>query len=130
MDNSTQSQQIEYNLIPTVGSSYGMSWEVMKKNFLELLLVLVIYIAVGIPAGVGRMGAEAAGLGAGGVLLGLFSIVYGLFVVAPIGYGMAYVFLKVTRGDKFDVAEVFDGFKDNYLQIILANLLVFAILIL
>lgn len=104
-----------------------MSWEVMKKNFLELLLVLVIYMAVSIPVGIGRVGAEAAGLGAGGVLLGLFSIAFGLFVLSPVSFGMAYVFLKVTRGEKFDVADIFEGFKDNYLQIILASLLTFAI---
>lgn len=127
MENLNNQQTIDYNLQPTVGSSYGMSWEVMKKNFLELLLVIVIYFAVSIPVGIGRIGTEAAGLGAGGVLLGLFSIAFGLFVVAPVAYGMAYVFLKVTRGEKFDVADIFEGFKDNYLQIILANLLTFAI---
>jgi len=127
MENTNNQQTIDYNLQPTVGSSYGMSWEVMKKNFLELLLVLVIYMAIGIPAGIGRFGAEAAGLGAGGILLGLFSIVYGVFVIGPVAYGMALAFLKVTRGERFDVADVFEGFKENYLQIILANLLIFAI---
>lgn len=127
MENFKESQTINYNLEPSVGSSFGMSWEVMKNNFLELLLVLVIYFAVGLPVGVGRIGAEAAGLGAGGAMLGLFSVAFGLFVVSPVAYGMALVFLKVTRGEKFDVADLFEGFKENYLQIILANLLIFAI---
>lgn len=127
MNNLNEPQPINYNLEPTVGSSYGMSWEVMKKNFLELLLVLVIYFAVGIPFGIGRIGAQASGMGPGGVILGLFSIAFGLFVIAPVAYGMALVFLKVIRGEKFDVADIFEGFKENYLQIILANLLVFAI---
>jgi uncharacterized membrane protein len=42
---------------------------------------------------------------------------------------MAYVFLKVTRGEKFDVADVFTAFNNNYLQVILANLLTMAIVI-
>lgn len=123
------SQPLQYDLQSTVGSSYGHSWEIMKKHFLELLLVMVIYIVASIPAGIGRVGAEAAGLGAGGVMLGLFSLIYGLFVVAPLSYGMAYIFLKVVRGEKFDVADMFDCFKSNYLNIILANLLTGAIII-
>ena len=127
MESTTQ--PLNYNLKPTVGSSYGLSWEVMQKNFLELLLVMVIYIVASIPAGIGRIGIEAAGLGAGGILLGLFSLVYGLFVVAPLSYGLAYVFLKVIRGEKFDVSDMFDCFKSNYLNIVLANLLTGAIVI-
>lgn len=101
----------------------------MKGNFLELLLVTVIYLAASIPVGMGRVGVEAAGLGFGGVLLGLFSMAYGLFVVGPLSYGMAYVFLKVVRGEKFDIADMFDCFKENYLNVVLANLLTGAIII-
>ena len=122
-------QPLNYDLQPTVGSSYGLSWEVMKSNFLELLLVIIIYIAASIPMGLGRVGAEEAGLGAGGVLLGLFSLVYGLFVLAPLSYGMANVFLKVIRGEKFDVSDMFDCYKDNYLNVVLANLLTGAIVV-
>ncbi len=125
----SSAQPLNYDLQPTVGSSYGLSWEVMKSNFLELLLVIIIYIAASIPMGLGRVGAEAAGLGAGGVLLGLFSLVYGLFVLAPLSYGMANVFLKVIRGEKFDVSDMFDCYKDNYLNVVLANLLTGAIVV-
>lgn len=123
------SQPLNYKFQPTVGSSYGASWELMSKNFLELLLAIVIYIAATIPAAIGRGGAEAVGLGAGGVLLGLFSIVYGLFVVAPLSYGLAYLFLKSVRGEKFDISDMFDCFKTDYLNIVLANLLTGAIII-
>lgn len=129
MENLKNQQSFEYDLQPTVGSSYGMSWEVMKKNFLELLLVVVIYSAVSIPAGISRIGIEASGLGIGSVFLGLFSLAFTIFVIAPIGYGVAYVFLKVIRGERFDVADVFTAFQDNYLQVILANLLTMAIVI-
>ena len=127
MENSKN--QLNYELLPTVGASYGMSWEVMKKNFLELLLIIVIYSAISIPAGVTRIGIEASGLGVGSVLLGLFSLAYTIFVISPVAYGMAYVFLKVTRGEKFDVGDIFTAFNSNYLQVILANLLTMAIVI-
>lgn len=122
-------QSYRNNVQSTVGSSYGLSWEIMKTNFLELLLVMVIYIVATIPAGIGRIGTEAAGMGAGGILIGLFSLVYGLFVVGPLSYGMAYIFLKVIRGEKFNVADMFDCFKSNYLNILLANILTGAIII-
>ncbi len=115
--------------LPSVGSSYNLSWENLKKNFVELLLLIVISIAASIPAGIMRVGAEATGFGAGGVFLGLFGIVFWLFISAPITYGVAYVFLQLIRGEKFNVSAVFDGFKSNYINVILANLLTSAIVI-
>lgn len=123
------SQPFAYDLHPTVSSSYGKSWDVMKTNFLELLLVMVIYVVASFPVGIGRAGAEAAGLGFGGVVLGLFSLAYGLFVVGPLAYGMANVFLRVVRGEEFNIGDMFDCFKSNYLNVVLANLLVGAIVI-
>jgi len=115
--------------LPGVSTSYNLSWENLKKNFVELLLLIIISIAVSIPAGVMRAGAEATGFGAGGVLLGLFGIVFWLFISAPITYGVAYVFLQLIRGEKFNVSAVFEGFKSNYVNVILANLLTTAIVI-
>ena len=120
---------MNYDIRPEAGASYGHSWEVMKTNFLELLLVMVIYIAASFPASIGRIAVEASGLGLGSVLMGLFSLLYGLFIVGPLAYGMAYVFLKVVRGEKFDIADMFDCFKSNYLNVVLANLLTGAIII-
>ena len=114
---------------PGVGTSYNLSWENLKKNFVELLLVVVISFAVSIPIGVMRAGTEAARFGAGGVLLGLFGIMFWIFVSAPVTYGVAYVFLQLIRGEKFDVGAVFEGFKSNYINVILANLLTTAIVI-
>jgi hypothetical protein len=127
MENS--SQPTHYNFQPTVGASFGNSWNIMKTNFLELLLVMVIYMVASFPVGIGRLGAEAAGLGFGGVVLGLFSLAYGLFIVGPLAYGMAYIFLRVIRGEKFDIADLFECFRSNYLNVVLANLLVGAIVI-
>ena len=52
-----------------------------------------------------------------------------IFVSAPVTYGVAYVFLQLIRGEKFDVGAVFEGFKSNYINVILANLLTTAIVI-
>mgnify|MGYP006935323538 FL=1 len=129
MENIEKDHILERNSYPGVGTSYNISWENLKKNFVELLLVVVITFAVGIPVALMRGGAEASGFGAGGVLLGLFGIVFWLFISGPVNYGVAYVFLQLTRGEKFDVSSVFAGFKSNYINVILANLLVSAIVI-
>lgn len=129
MENTEKHGIPAHNLIPGVGSSYNISWDNLKKNFVELLLVTIIAIAVSIPVGIMRAGAEAMGFGAGGVFLGLFGIVFWLFITGPITYGVAYVYLQLIRGEKFDVSAIFDGFKTNYINVILANLLTSAIVI-
>ncbi len=131
METPYQEQKSPLNtmLEPTVGNSYNISWENLKKNFVELLLVTIIAIAIGLPVAIMRGGAEAMGLGAGGVLLGLFAFAFALFVSAPVSYGVAYVYLQLTRGEKFDVANIFNGFHSNYINVILANLLTGAIVI-
>lgn len=120
---------LERNSFPGVGTSYNISWDVLKRNFVELLLLTIIVIAVSIPVGIMRGGAEAAGFGAGGVLLGLLGMVLWLFVTGPVNYGVAYVYLKLTRGEAFEVTDIFAGFKNNYINVILANLLTSAIVI-
>lgn len=120
---------LEYNSEPGVGTSYNIGWDLLKNNFVELLLLIIISMAVNIPVGIARGAAEAVGLGAGGVILGLMGMVIGLFIAAPVGYGVSWVFLKLIRREDFDVSDVFAGFKDNYLNVILANLLVAAIVI-
>jgi len=120
---------LERNSLPGVGSSYNISWENLRRNFIELLLLTIIVFAISIPVIVLRGAAEVAGFGAGGVILGLFGIVFGIFVSGPINYGVAYVYLKLIRGEKFDVSNIFDGFRNNYINVILANLLVAAIVI-
>lgn len=117
---------IDPNMIPSVGSSYNLSWDCLKKNFVELLLIIVISFAISIPIAMLRGAGDAIGM-PGGIILGLMSVVFGLFVSAPISYGVAFVFLKLIRDEKFDVSDVFAGFKNNYINVILANLLVMAI---
>ncbi len=124
-----QENQPTYLMEATVGNSYNISWENLKKNFVELLLMTVIAIAIGLPVAIMRGGAEALGLGAGGVLLGLFAFAFGLFVSAPVSYGIANVYLQLIRGEKFDVSNIFKAFHTNYINVILANLLTGAIVI-
>jgi len=112
-------------LTPAAGSVYSFSWSRMKKYFLDLFLITIIVAAVYIPFAMIQSldGHETPG----GVLLRIFSFGYWFLLLAPIDFGAAWVFLKAMRNGEFDVKDTFSTF-DNYLNVVLANLLVSAII--
>jgi len=113
-------------LVPGVGSSYSNGWKQLKKYFLELLLITVIGIVIGTPLGLFRVDAET--MGAGAALLGIFGFAYSLLLVQPVDYGVSYANLRASRGDKLEIKDMFEAFK-NYINVVLANLLAGAIII-
>lgn len=112
-------------LTPAAESVYSFSWSRMKKYFLDLFLITIIVAAVYIPFAMIQSldGHETPG----GVLLRIFSFGYWFLLLAPIDFGAAWVFLKAMRNGEFDVKDTFSTF-DNYLNVVLANLLVSAII--
>lgn len=114
-------------LAPAAGSAYSFGWNRMKKYFLDLFLITIIVGVVMMPLGMIQSldGQETPG----GVLLRIFSLAYWLLLFAPIDYGSAFVFLKTVRDEKFEVKDMFLAFE-NYLNVVLAKLLVTAIVVL
>ena len=114
-------------LSPAAGSAYSFGWNRMKKYFLDLFLITIIVGVVMMPLGMIQSldGHETPG----GVLLRIFSLAYWLLLFAPIDYGSAFVFLKTVRDEKFEVKDMFLAFE-NYLNVVLAKLLVTAIVVL
>jgi hypothetical protein len=112
----------------TVTGSYAYGWQQLKRHFLNLFLVgLVVAIA---SAPVDFAPARDAGPGgqvAGGVAYSLLLTAYWFLILPVIKYGGDLMNLKFMRNDAADVREIFYGFRDNYLNIVLASLLVFAI---
>jgi uncharacterized membrane protein len=115
----------EIVLMPTAGSAYSFGWHRMKKFFLDLFLITIIVFVVWLP--LGMIQSLDGHHTPGGVLLRIFSLAYLLLLFAPIDYGSAFVFLKSVRNEKFEVKDMFLAF-DNYLNVVLANLLVWAII--
>ena len=106
--------------------SYGYGWQQFTKYFLHIFLVGLI-VAVASAPGWFR-GDWDGGITTGGtVILTIFVAAYSLLVLPVIEYGASRVFLKYMRDEQVDIREVIDGFKTNYLNIVLANLLVVAI---
>jgi hypothetical protein len=137
----------EYKLIPTFGDSYGTGWNVMLNNFLRLLLVVfVLAILTGPMKGINykfdgnnfkdfpwKWNGDweqifgLASIGAFAVFIGLLALAYAFLALPVVRYGSKMIFVQAVRKIKPDFEWLLRGFWTNYLNIILANLLVFAL---
>jgi uncharacterized membrane protein len=63
----------------------------------------------------------------GFALFSLFNIAYGIIVMAPVGYGLNWIFLKAARNEKFNTQDLFMGFQ-NIWNVVFANILVSVII--
>ena len=125
-EESRKAIQSSDELVPRVRSSYKNGWRKIKKYFLELLLINIIGIVIGLVSGIFRIPAE--GVGAGAAVLGIFGFAYSILLVGPIDYGVSFANLKAARGDRLEIKDMFDVFK-NYIHAVLAGLLVGVIVI-
>jgi hypothetical protein len=144
----------EYRLVPGFGNSFGTGWDVMLDNFLRLFLVIIILAIVTAPFKIfhyninlsdfhnapwnmgNNLGHNLGKFFALGTL-GIFAIFFGFlgmlyaFLVKPVfEYGGKMIFVQAVRKIKPDFEYLVKGFMENYLHIILANLLVFALVVL
>jgi hypothetical protein len=144
----------EYNLVPGFGNSFGTGWKVMADNFLRLLLVVVILGILAAPFKIfnfhfspshfhgapwnwnwddERSWNHFFGMASLGIFAAFFALIAMLyaFLVAPVfKYGGNYIFVRAVRKIKPDFEYLVKGFMENYLHIILANLLVIALVVL
>jgi hypothetical protein len=141
----------EYKLIPGFGNSFGTGWKVMFDNFLRLFLVIIILAIVTAPFKMFNFHFDPSDLHKGPWnwgddwgrnlfrlgTFGIFAAFFGLlamlyaFLVAPVfEYGGKMIFVQAVRKTKPDFEYLIKGFMENYLHIILANLLVFALVVL
>jgi len=111
----------------TAFGSFGFGWQQLWKYFLHLFLVGVIVWVANVPAQGMAGHHEAAPDTAGFAFLSLLFAAYGLLVLPVVNYGGSWLYLRYMRDERPNVADVFAGFKKGYLNIVLANLLVFAI---
>jgi uncharacterized membrane protein len=144
----------DYKLVPGFGNSFGTGWRVMTDNFLRLLLVIIILsVLVGPlklihynfnpthfhggpwnwdwndPESIRHL-FSLASLGIFAAFFALIAMLYA-FLIAPVfKYGGDIIFVRAVRKIKPDFEYLIKGFMENYLHIVLANLLVFALVIL
>jgi hypothetical protein len=144
----------DYKLVPGFSNSFGTGWKVMADNFLRLFLIIIILAILVAPFKIFNMHFGPShfhggpwnwnwddeqswehlfGLASLGIFAAFFALVAMLyaFLVAPVfKYGGDIIFVKAVRKIKPDFEYLIKGFMENYLHIVLANLLVFALVIL
>ncbi len=117
-------QKNSVTLAPGVGSAYRNGWRQLWKYFLRLFVIGIIMCIIGIPTGMYEWvpGAIAAGI------LGFLAFIYSILVEGPVQYGVAFASLKAARGDKLEIKDMFEAFK-NYWNAVLASLFVSVIVL-
>ena len=135
-----------YRYVPSFSGSYGTGWKVMTDNFLRLLLVVLVLVVISSPMSglranykfdVGdfwrfpfdmeqtfRIGA----FGLAAAFLGLMALLYALLLQPVFRYGAKMMFVQAARKVTPDFNMLISGFRKNYLNIVLANLLVTALI--
>jgi hypothetical protein len=140
----------EYKLVPTFGNSFGTGWRVMLDNFLRLLLVVFVMCLVTAPfrlfnfkfdiddikslpwhwTGDFERVFSIASVGILAAFLGLIAFLYAFLAAPVVEYGTDMIFVQAVRKIKPEFELLIRGFWENYLYIILANLLVIALIVL
>jgi hypothetical protein len=120
---------------PGVGFLFGRGGRTFRRNFTDLFLAVVVYLALNIPVGV-VLGLVVR-FTVGSVLIfeaesfpanfsalswefqitnGVFSIVYYL----PLMFGLFFIFLTAVRGEKVRLGNIFAAFR-NYRQVLIVT---------
>jgi hypothetical protein len=105
---------------PEPGSAIRAGWDALKTYFLEFLLATLVIIAV---SAISSLFTRGSGFGSAGI-----SFLINIFVTGPVSFGVSYYFLKAMRGDAFELGDIFTAFRENYLQVVLANFLMMMII--
>lgn len=124
MENSS-----ENNLRPSFGRSFSTGLEILGNNFLHLFLVIIVVAVIQAPTQIIRITAEIGGFTFLMVFFGIFALAYSFLVVPVFDFGSDLIFIHAARKQKIDFKHLVSGFTENYLHIILANLLVFALVL-
>jgi len=112
---------------PSFGRSFGTGMQVLGDNFLALLLVIFAVGLISAPAQLFRVTAELTHFSLGIAIYGLFALIYSTLVIPVFSYGGDLLFVHAVRKQKLDFNCLVKGFSENYLNIILSGLLVFAL---
>lgn len=112
------------SLKPSIGGSFSYGWKKIFEWFIPLFVLILI---AGILTGPIGFTWKADKFHFGMIFIVMIGIAYAILVAPVINYGEKWLFLKAMRDKKFEIRELFDGFKSQYLDIVLASLIVFAL---
>jgi hypothetical protein len=144
---------------PTFGGSFNHGWNIMNKYFLILLLVVIVLGIVMAPTqamkinfnandfdwsqlgnwhnwgdmgnwNIGPFHTGLAALTLLALVFGIFALAYSLLVVPVFSFGSKLIFVHAARDIRPEFETMVKGFRENYLHIVLANILTAALIML
>jgi uncharacterized membrane protein len=135
-----------YRYVPSFSGAYGTGWKAMADNFLRLLLVVLVLAVIATP----MMGPQAkydfnagdfknipfdmdhflkfGAFGIAAAFMGLIALLYYFLLLPVFKYGGKMMFVQAARQVTPDFDMLISGFRRNYLNIVLANLLLTALI--
>ncbi len=120
-----------FNLRPSVGGSFSHGWsKIFGLQFLPLLLTVIIVGLLNGPTYSFKMDSGDWGPMLFLLPIAFFGLAYKFLFLPVLTYGRDYIFLQAMRDEEVDLKSLFEGFRTKYLNIVLANLIVFALVIL
>jgi len=116
------------NFKPSFGRSFSKGLEMLGDNFLPLFLVIIVVGVIQAPTQIVRITVQLSGLTLFFAIFGLFALAYTFLIIPIFDFGSDLIFVHAARKMKVDFRHLVSGFSENYVHIILANLIVFAII--
>lgn len=120
-----------FQLYPSLGGSFSYGWRVIfQKSFLPLLIAVILCGLLDGPAAGANWKTDGGNFSFPFLLMFpviLIGLAYSFLFKPVIDYGEQYMFLKAVRGEEAEIKFLIEGFRTKYLNIILANLIVFAL---
>lgn len=120
-------------LTPSLGGSFSYAWsKIFGKAFLILLVTVIIAGLLDGPVASVKWNLEDGDFGWPMLLIFpaiIFGLAYTILFVPVIDYGLQFLFLTAMRDEEADIKLLFEGFRSKYLNIVLANLIVTALVI-
>lgn len=98
----------------------------MTEQFLPLLLIVFICALLQGPVNFTFKNGDFQLMS---LLLVPIALAYGFLFWPVVDYSSDYLFIKAVRSQKVEIEGLFEGFRTKYLKIVVANLLVFALVI-
>lgn len=114
---------------PSFGKSFGDGMRLLGDNFLHLLLIVIILGAVQGPAQFVRITVQVGGFNWAIGIFAIFALFYSFLVIPVFQYGGDIMFVHAVRKQNLDFKMMVKGFSENYLNIVLSSLLVFALVL-
>ena len=103
---------------PTVSGSYEHGWGQLKRFFLQLFVVGLIYVLIEIPVSLVDLALEQQT-----EWRVAYQVVAGLVISTPLGVGLAYAFLRAARGETPEVGDLFRPYRGRLFASVAATVL-------